>query len=320
MVLNSLILSAALLVAAGPAAPGDARRLVLATPDQAFGSALEAAFAPRGVAVVEAEQTLLKASDVLEGAQGEDAVVWLCDAPDGPALCLRRGSRTQVVRQVPMTGPLSPADAAALTMSVQVALLHPEAAVRVQTAPAPPPAPVAAGPHLFPLTFELTAGFRDGPVTSGRRFGLDVAYAPDWAGQLGVGAGISAGTERTFETLREPPPGPGRTPALTTSRGGDLTTRLFLRGRVPLGPLWLHLDAGPARHVVHSGPQSSPLAHRRSSWSADGAVGVVLPWTRLLVGARLGASLLLSDRSAELQPRERSWGVEGLLSAGLGFR
>src|SRR5947208_4992981 len=155
---RGLSVAAATLAVALPgirAARGDeAPAMLVATRDPALLSALDAAFSPRGVRVVMADRPLRATGDDLGAGAREADLVWLCDvtpAPPSPppsggaapptALCVRPHQGTVIIRRVAVTTPLSPEDAAALALSVQVALMPdaappPAALVR----PAPPPA------------------------------------------------------------------------------------------------------------------------------------------------------------------------------------
>src|SRR5581483_4946528 len=142
-----------------PAARGaETPAMLVATRDPALLSALNAAFAPRGVRVALADRLLRTTSDDLgTGAPGAD-VVWLCDvtpvpAPASPgsaappaagtALCVRPHQGTVIIRRIAVATPLSPEDAAALALSVQVALM-PGAAPPPQTLARPAAAPARA--------------------------------------------------------------------------------------------------------------------------------------------------------------------------------
>ena len=117
----------------------EAPAMLVATPDPALLSALDAAFSPRGVRVAMADRPLRATGDDLgAGARGAD-LVWLCDVTPAPAsppsggaapataLCVRPHQGTVIIRRIAVATPLSPEDAAALALSVQVALM-PDAA------------------------------------------------------------------------------------------------------------------------------------------------------------------------------------------------
>jgi hypothetical protein len=308
----------------GPRAP---RRLVVTSRDPALVAALSAAFSPRGVKVVE--------SGPGEAASGQAAavtdVVWLCE-PDGggTALCVRPHGGKIVVRRISMATPLSPADAASLALSVQVALMPDEPAGALDAADAAPagsaPAavvaarPAAAAPGLHGLTVETLAGVRASALGSGLRAGLEAAYAPAAVGhRLGIGASVSDGPALALP--RPLPRGPG--PAPPGGSESDLTVRLFALGRLRLPALWLQLDVGPAAHVVSSDMPTGgggPTMHdRRLELSADGAVGAIVPFGRFFAGLRGGASYRIATDRMQPAPIVNPWAAEGLFALGVGF-
>jgi hypothetical protein len=295
-------------------------RLVLATPDPELDSALRTAFSPRGMEVVlEAERPLRQATDLPAPEGTADPVVWLCGDADGADwLCVHQGGHTRMIRRVAMARPLSPADAAALALSVDVALRYPEPAAAPTVAAPALAAPAPPRPDAFALTLEVTAGMRSTPIVRGVRYGLDVVYAPWWLDRrVGLGAGLLAG-----------PPGPVdwdhggglRPPIGVSASRDDLTFKLFVRTRLPLRTASLYLDAGPALHRVSFDDPVTAVRERTLELSADAALGVVMPLGQFFVGARLGTSYLVTRGSAQLGSDDRRWGTEAVLNGGVGFR
>jgi hypothetical protein len=318
------------------AGPPAARRLVVTSRDPALVAALAAAFSPRGVKVVESHAELDPPDPEPGEAAGAQAaavtdVVWLCE-PDGggTALCVRPHGGKIIVRRISMSTPLSPAEAASLALSVQVALMPDEPARALDVAPAGPaasaPAAVvaarpaaASAPGLRGLTVETVAGVRASGLGSGLRAGVDAAYAPAALGHLlGIGAGVSDGAALALP--RPPLRGPGPPPPDGSER--DLTVRLFARGRLRLPALWLQLDAGPAAHVVSSDMSAgggSTVHDRRLELSADAAVGAVVPFGRFFAGLRGGASYRIATDRMQPAPAVNPWAAEGLFALGVGF-
>ncbi len=248
----------------------EAPAMLVATPDPALLSALDAAFSPRGVRVAMADRPLRATSDDPgAGARGAD-LVWLCDVTPAPAAApSSTGSRaardravrppasgTVIIRRVAVATPLSPEDAAALALSVQVALMpgtSPAPVAIASSAPAVEPTRAdGAGPRgAHGLTLELSGGFRGGPA--GR------VFAREPLGSLRarrVRASLRPGgcdrcrfdvAQRRDRHLRGP--GPPAVPLVDRSR--DLTFRLFARGQASMGPIWLQLDVGPAAHATN---------------------------------------------------------------------
>jgi hypothetical protein len=326
------------LMSIAPAARAESRPMVVATQDPALLSALSAAFSPRGVRVVEAKQPFRRPTDALAAA-GDTAdadVVWLCegDPKIGPALCVRPRHGEVMIRHISMTTPLTPEDAAALALSVQVALMPPiRAAARAtpaaQIARAPAAAPALRAPGRR-LALELDGGVRNLPAGSALRAGVAAAYTPAALGyHLGLGVGAAAGPtsftpqpqgRATGPALQ--PPGLGTGSASPSGRMNDLTLRLFARGQVRLAPIWLQLDLGPAIHFMSGaagdGTTESP-ADRRLHLSADGYIGAMIPFGRFFAGARAGGSYLLSGRGADTSPTGATWSREALLALGAAF-
>ena len=129
----------------------EAPPMLVATPDPALLSALDAAFSPRGVRVVMADRALRATGDDLgarRAPRGSGVVVRYDAGPRQPfprrrvalrprtALCVRPHQGTVIVRRIAVTMPLSPEDAAALALSVQVALM-PDAAAPAATVSPP---------------------------------------------------------------------------------------------------------------------------------------------------------------------------------------
>jgi hypothetical protein len=325
---------------ASVAAPATAepRRLVVASRDPALRSALSAVFSPRGVEVVESPAPLRRPTDAAPGDAGGAApasadAVWLCEPESGgTALCVRPRRGQVIVRRIAMPTPLSAADAASLALSVQVALMpdEPAPAPALAVAPVVPqadiqataarPAPVQGAPPR--LTVELLAGGRRTAEGAGLRGGVDVVYAPDaLARRLGIGAGVGAGT-----AIAMPQPssrGPG--PAPSGGSEGDVTVRLFARGRLQLSAVRLELDLGPAAHIVAhdvaastDGGRSETERHLRMS--ASGSLGAVVPFGRFFAGARVGGFYLLTEPASGGGGGSGSpWRGEALATFGAGF-
>jgi len=305
------VLSAEPASAADGAAGAQPRRLLVATRDAALHAALSAVFAPRGVEVVESFQPLRRPADAgatapAAGAAAADTV-WLCE-PDsgGTALCVRPRHGQVIVRRIAMPTPLSAEDAASLALSVQVALMPEEPAATAAPAPARATAPVdveAAAPRPAPpappaprLTVELLAGGRRTDGGGGLRAGVEAVYAPDaLARRLGIGLGVAGGT-----AIALPQPS-ARGPAPVPPGGSehDLTLRLFARGRLSLPVVRLELDLGPAAHVVTRDVSDGTngggsTSERRVHVSANGSLGLVVPFGRFFAGARVGGFYLLA--------------------------
>jgi hypothetical protein len=91
----------------------------------------------------------------------------------------------------------------------------------------------------------------------------------------------------------------------------DVAVRAHARLRVPLRPLWLDLDVGPAAHFlsVDLGATTS----RRTQLSLDALVGAILPLGPYFTGVRAGALLVPSPSAAPSLPR---WSGEAYLIFG----
>ena len=326
------------LLVANPAARGaEAPAMLVATRDPALVSALNAAFAPRGVRVALADRPLRGASDDLgTGARAVD-LVWLCDVTpsfsrspsvDGSAsasataLCVRPHHGTVIIRRVAVATPLSPEDAAALALSVQVALMPdtaPAAETLVHVAPPLQPARAAGAglgdPHS--LTLELGSGLRGAPDGTSARASLAAVYAPWLAHRLGLGVAFTAGTASDRAVPGGRGPGPSSPVVESTN---DLTARLFARAQAPVGPIWLQLDLGPEAHAV-SGFVADPErpSEHRWFWSLDGFAGAVVPFGRFFAGARAGGAYLVTGRFASLNPIGGAWSAEAQATAGVGW-
>ena len=321
----------ALLAGRGTAVAG-AREMLVATRDPALLSALAAAFSPRGVRVVASAQPLHATSDDLTDRERAADLVWLCDLPPSnqeTALCVRPQRGPVIVRRIAMATPLSAEDAAALALSVQVALM-PEAipparpttsgadvTARASALPAPSPAarPAERGAHA--LTLELAGGARNAPGGPTLRAGVAAVYAPRrLAHRLGLGAAIAGGP--TYGAAAGAGRGPG--PPLPTGDAADLTLRLFARGQAHLGPIWLQLDLGPAVDIVtRSFAETNRSSEQRAHWSVDSFLGAVIPFGRFFGGARVGGSYLLTGNLAATNPTGGSWSGEALGTLGVGW-
>ncbi len=206
----------AIRVARGTEAPA----MLVATRDPALLSALDAAFSPRGVRVAMADRPLRAASDDLgAGTRGAD-LVWLCDLTPAPAaapspssgaapataLCVRPHQGTVIIRRIAVATPLSPEDAAALALSVQVALM-PDAAPPQKLA-RPAAAPVLADAARNRRRGGAHDDARAGPRRSWRRvYGSLFArpsvaiavYAPGvYDHRLGIGVAVGVGSDAPF--------------------------------------------------------------------------------------------------------------------------
>ena len=312
------------LPAFGVAQGADGPAILVATHDPALLSALDAAFAPRGVRVAVADRPLRAASDDLgTGAHAAD-LVWLCDFAGGTALCVRPHQGTVIIRRIAMATPLSPEDAAALALSVQVALMAetptPDTVARSASSPEPARAGGVANRDMHSLTLELGGGARGG--TDGPTFRVSVAgvFAPGWLGHhLGFGAAVATGsvnsnTSSSVATLSPGPSGPSSAPA------GDSTLRLFARGQARVAPIWLQLDLGPELHSASRVVDGPTLGdEQRGHWSLDGFVGAVVPFGHFFAGARVGGGYLLTRRGMPANPFGGAWSGEVLATVGVGW-
>jgi hypothetical protein len=196
---------------------------------------------------------------------------------------------------VSVASPLAPPDAAALAISVKVLLwgTSPPPPPVTPPPPAPAPPPSAPAPTLPPASIELTreplaptftvelaVGARLEPVATQHaalRFGARAAWAPALAERrLAFGAGVEAGPSL----------------ALGASHVDDVVADVFVRGRQRVGDSWLELGVGPALHfvAVETGPASDATALALAS-----RLGFVVPLGRTFVGARAGATRLLTS-------------------------
>jgi hypothetical protein len=320
-------LGAALAAPSAPAAEsGAARRLVVATRDAELVSALSVAFAPRGVEVTTAPRPLRSPSDPLLDADAH--AVWLCEPVEGgTALCVRPRGAPVIVRPIAMAAPLSAEEAAALALSVEATLLGGRDAPPVAAA-APPPvvlaraaptAPAAAASALRPLSLELAGGGRFEGAGVRARAGAAVAFTPGTDRfRVGAGGGVEIGPAVTV-----PPATSGPGPSMPGAHDRDLTLRAFARGALRLGPTWLQAEVGPAAHVVtrqvddpHSGSVGDDT---RDGWSADGALGVIVPIGRCFAGARAGASYRLDPRPRDDPGGHTPWSAEARAVLGVGI-
>jgi hypothetical protein len=315
------------------------RQLVVGTPDPALVAALAAFFAPRGIDVVPSPWPLRKPADAatVDGAVSRvrktTDVVWLCDPGSGQrALCVRPQGQSVIVRRLALPAPiagaaLTPPDAAAVALSVQVVLLREDAA----DAPATVVAQlddVAAPKKKAPtdvrqppaLTVELTAGAQAATTGDGFRGGFNAAYAPPFLQRhLGLGAGLSLGPSNESsppESSRAGPPPPAATQS-------DLTVRLFARGQVDVWRLRLQLDLGPTGHVVTSQlptpPPTSALTRRSLDYAVDAVIGAVVPFDRFFAGARAGLSYSLTKPDTLSRMDSSRWGALAVAVLGVGF-
>jgi hypothetical protein len=314
--------------------------MLVATPDPALLSALDAAFSPRGVRVAMADRSLRATGDDLgAGTRGAD-LVWLCDvtpAPAGPpspsggaapatALCVRPHQGTVIIRRIAVATPLSPEDAAALALSVQVALMSDGAPPPAIARPAPIPAAARAADAdaggAPRLTFELASGVHGGPYGSYFRLGAAGTFMPAWLGRrFGIGFAVAGGSASDRSTaIGAPGRGPQFAPQLVQSNGAsEIAFRPFVRGQAGVGPLWLQLDLGPEVHGLARGAAPSFLfgENERWYWSLDGFLGAVIPFGRLFAGARVGVSEQMSGRGGE-GPIGDPWNGEALVVVGAG--
>jgi hypothetical protein len=315
----------------------EAPAMLVATPDPALLSALDAAFSPRGVRVAMADRPLRATSDDPgAGARGAD-LVWLCDvtpapaaapssagtAPPATALCVRPHQGTVIIRRVAVATPLSPEDAAALALSVQVALMPGAAPAPVAIAsPAPAVEPTRAdsagsgGAHG--LTLELSGGFRGGPAGKSSRASLSAVYAPGaFEHRFGVGAALGVGSTSLNDGTTVRGPGPPALPVVERNR--DLTFRLFARGQASMGPIWLQLDVGPAAHATNSAlGQPQGTNDNRLFWSLDSFLGAVVPLGPFFAGVRAGGELAVMGRSSA-SSGIGPWSTEALATFGVGW-
>jgi hypothetical protein len=322
----------------------EAPAMLVATRDPALLSALDAAFSPRGVRVAMADRPLRATGDDLgAGARGAD-LVWLCDltpatAPPSPsggaapatALCVRPHQGTVIIRRIAVTTPLSPEDAAALALSVQVALMPNAAPPQKLARPAAPPvladrSPVEpSGAHA--MTFELGLGVAHaGSDDTFAHPSVAMTYMP-WLGhRLGIGVAVGAMTKRGSLGWTGPNPPPIGIP-FNEDDVTDTTVRLFSRRQARTGPVWLQLDLGPEAHIksitlTEGGgpPGGGVVSHsHRLGLTLDGFVGAVIPFGRFFAGAHAGAAYALrepQDSSDLFRPR---WIAEALATFGVGF-
>ena len=291
----------------------EAPAMLVATPDPALLSALDAAFSPRGVRVAMADRPLRATGDDLgAGTRGAD-LVWLCDVTPAPAaaplpsggaapataLCVRPHQGTVIIRRIAVATPLSPEDAAALALSVQVALMPDGATPPAVARPAPTSAPARAANKDAAgapgLTLELASGVRGGPYGSYFRLGAAGAFMPPWLGHhFGIGFAVAGGSASARSTAASTHgPGPQFGPALIQTNGAsEIAFRPFVRGQARVGTLWLQLDLGPEAHGLEWGaPPAFVLGEdERWYWSLDGLLGAVIPFGRFFAGARVGVS------------------------------
>ncbi len=320
----------------------EARPMLVATHDPALLSALDAAFSPRGVRVAMADRPLRASADDLgAGARGAD-LVWLCDMTPAPAaapsrdasaagggpaagataLCVRPHQGRVIIRRIAVATPLSPEDAAALALSVQVALM-PDAAAPAAIAQAASPGPLrttgAAGDGAHSLTLELASGVRGGPYGSSVRASVAAAYLPPWLGHhLGIGFAVTGGPAYARSAASVRGPGPPSVPSSLLTGASDIAFRPFARGQARVGPLWLQLDLGPEAHVIDRDfTTESDSGLERWYWSLDGFVGAVVPFGRFFAGARVGASEQITGRHGP-GPIGDPWNSEALVTVGVG--
>ncbi len=344
-VLGALALGAPAL---GAPAAVEAPAMMVATRDPALLSALDAVFSPRGVRVVASERPLHATGDELAGGERAADLVWLCDLPprpspepglraaaasgaaigpggapapgQGTALCVRPRRGPVIVRRIAVATPLSPEDAAAVALSVQVALMPDVAPVPregIARAAAPPDPSRARGAGAHSFTLELGGGARNGPDGTALRASAAAVYAPGGLGHhLGLGGAISAGPTYGVPS----PSGRGPGPPPPSGSASDLTLRLFARGQVRIGPIWLQLDLGPEAHVMSRAfDEADRSSERRLHWSIDSFAGAVVPFGRFFAGARAGGSYLLTGRLAPTNPTGGTWNGEALATVGVGW-
>ena len=267
--------------------------MLVATPDPALLSALDAAFSPRGVRVAMADRPLRATSDDPgAGARGAD-LVWLCDvtpapaaapsspgtAPPATALCVRPHQGTVIIRRVAVATPLSPEDAAALALSVQVALMPGAAPAPVtiaSSAPAVEPtrADSAGSGGTHGLTLELSGGFRGGPAGKSSRASLSAVYAPGaFEHRFGVGAALGVGSTSLNDGTTVRGPGPPALPVVERNR--DLTFRLFARAPgehgADLGYSSTSVRLLMRRTALLASPRARTIAGSSGRWTASSA-------------------------------------------------
>jgi hypothetical protein len=105
----------------------------------------------------------------------------------------------------------------------------------------------------------------------------------------------------------------------------DVTLRLFARARPDLawllGPVHLELDAGTGLHVISrdmpGAMDGAGTTERRLHLSVDGALGVVVPFSRFFAGARAGASYRVTPQREGDGPS--GWSGQALLALGVSF-
>ena len=310
--------------------------MLVATRDPALLSALDAAFSPRGVRVAMADRPLRAAGDDLGAATRGADLVWLCDVTPAPAtapapsesavpataLCVRPHQGAVIIRRIAVTTPLSPEDAAAVALSVQVALMPAEA---------PPPAAVARPALAAPLarvagakatgahdlTLELAGGFGAGSGSRSSSLSLAAVYTPGVLDHyLGLGAAVGAATiSPGGDVAALDARGRGSAQLGSLEHPTDLTLRLFARAQALDGPMWLQFDLGPAAHVTDDGFDGS----RRWFWSLDTFAGIVVPFGRFFAGVRAGGEYAVIGRFSRSGASDGRWNLEGLVTAGVGW-
>jgi hypothetical protein len=313
----------------------DAPAMLVATHDPALLSALDAAFSPRGVRVAMADRPLRATVDDLgAGAHGAD-LVWLCDVTPAPAgaaapsggaapataLCVRPHQGTVIIRRIAVKTPLSPEDAAALALSVQVALMPdaaPPPAVTARPAPPSEPARSAGAAARAPtFTLELAGALGVGPAGHSSSLSLAAVYAPGLLDHhLGVGMAVAVGSTSpgggvtSLDGRGSGPPQLGSVPG-----HGDRTLRLFARAQAARGPVWFQLDLGPAAHATNDVFGESS----RWFWSLDGFAGAVVPFGRFFAGVRAGGEYAVIGRFATANAIDARWNIQALATAGLSW-
>jgi hypothetical protein len=198
-----------------------------------------------------------------------------------------------IVRRFAVATPLSPEDAAALALSVQVALMPgtsppPQTLARPDAAPLPAGAPAGDLSEAHAMTLELSLGvFHDRPDQTFAHPNVAITYMP-WLGhRFGIGIAVGAMT-RDFGGIGPGPPG-------TISYENDLTdltVRLFVRRQARTGPVLLQLDF----------------------------LGAVVPFGRFFAGARAGGAYTMRTPNGTSGPLGGAWMGEAMATIGVGWR
>ena len=236
-----------------------------------------------------------------------------------------------IIRRVAVVTPLSPEDAAALALSVQVALM-PDAAPPKELS-RPVAAPVLAdgsaversGAHA--MTFELGLGLSHaGSDDTFAHPSVAMTFMP-WLGhRLGIGVAVGVITKRGSLGGTGPSPNPQQigVPFYGDDDVTDTPVRLFARRQARTGPVWLQLDLGPEAHIksitlTEGYPGGGARRTHGLGLTLDGFVGAVVPFGRFFAGARAGAAYALKEPQDSLDLFRPRWIAEALATFGVGF-